>query len=641
MSRQVLPAVSLLPDDAVEGALLELLDRRDWGTPATQRRLGAIEASHHRYAEARLWLEKAAARAAPDVPLLMDLARFAFKAGDAKGALGYLAHARALEPANAAVHFLFGIVCVELNLGAEAHEALTRAVSLDPGSPEVNYAMGAVSLHRHDPSEALPFFETYVRLRPQDPRGRFALGAAKYYSQRLDDARADLAVAAADPVTAPGAHYYLARIARQQHDLATARREIDAALKINPSHADGWAELGLIETRQGDYVAARSGAAEGADARRGQLRGDAAPRRALRAHARSAAGGAGGAAAGARGAARRAGTGVPPGGRGGAVTRGRRCRAAGAAIAVAAILAAGAVGARPAQPAPTTQRPPVPAARTASRPTTPSATPPAVVQATQALAAGELERAASLVTAYLGTHPRSTAARVVIARIHLERGDLDAAYRELDRAATLSPRDVDVLYYLGLVSGQLAAEQFERLAQATPVSARGHQVLAESLEAQERRAEAEREYEAAMAAKPDLVDALLGLARLRRIRLDCDGATALYTRAEAVRPSFEAAYGLGTCLLREQNHAAALTQLRRAVERDPTSLVALVGLGSALLGLGRPAEAVGPLEQAVAIEPAMDDGWYVLGRAYQAAGHGEQARRAFATVERLRQERAR
>ena len=258
-----------------------------------------------------------------------------------------------------------------------------------------------------------------------------------------------------------------------------------------------------------------------------------------------------------------------------------------------------------------------------------------------ALAAGDLDRAAALAVAHLRQHPRSASARVVLARVHIARGDLDAAWRELHRAAMEHPRDVDVLYYLGQVSAQLAAEQFDRLVQPSPGSARGHQLLAESFEAQERRSDAEREYEAALAKKPDLLDALLGLARLQRIRLDCEGAKALYARAEVVRPTFEAAYGTGACLLREQAHEAARAQFEKAVAGDPRSVVALVGLGSALLGLNRPAEAIVPLERAVAIEPAMDDGWYVLGRACQAAGRPEQAQRAFATVERLRAEKPR
>jgi predicted Zn-dependent protease len=265
----------------------------------------------------------------------------------------------------------------------------------------------------------------------------------------------------------------------------------------------------------------------------------------------------------------------------------------------------------------------------------------AVTAATSALAAGDLDRAASLAGGHLRQHPRSASARLVIARVHIARGDFDAAWRELHRASVDHPRDVDVLYYLGQVSAQLAAEHFERLAQRSPMPARGHQLLAESLEAQERRSDAEREYEAALAKKPDLVDALLGLARLQRIRLDCEGAKVLYARAEAVRPTFEAAYGTGTCLLREQAHEAARAQFEKALARDPRSVVALVGLGAALLGLNRPAEAIVPLERAVAIEPAMDDGWYVLGRACQAAGRPEQAQRAFATVERLRAEKPR
>lgn len=269
---------------------------------------------------------------------------------------------------------------------------------------------------------------------------------------------------------------------------------------------------------------------------------------------------------------------------------------------------------------------------------TPQQTPAAVAVAVAALAAGDLDRAATLAAGHLRRFPRSAAARVVVARVHIARGDLDAAWRELDRAAIEQPREVDVLYYLGEVSGQLAAEQFERLVRQVPVSARGHQLLAESLEAQERRSEAEGQYRAALDARPDLLEALLGLARLQRIRLDCDGAKALYARAEAIRPTFEGAYGTGACLLREQAHEAASVQFEKALARDPRSVVALVGVGSALLGLSRASEAIVPLERAVAIEPGMDDAWYVLGRAYQAAGRGEQAQRAFATVARLRTE---
>ncbi len=65
------------------------------------------------------------------------------------------------------------------------------------------------------------------------------------------------------------------------------------------------------------------------------------------------------------------------------------------------------------------------------------------------------------------------------------------------------------------------------------------------LEVQQRNADAEKEYATALEAKPELLEALLALAKLKRIRLACEEALGLYDRAESIRPTFDAAYGLG------------------------------------------------------------------------------------------------
>lgn len=249
----VLPAFRHVKDDDVQTRLLEGLDRRGLASADVLQHLGAIYVRHGQFTRAREVLERAASSGAT-VPILVDLGRVAAKLSDYKGALGYLAHARSLEPRNATVHFLFGIVCVQLNLAREAYESLKKAVELDPENPSINYAMGAVATHRHEPSESLPYFETYVRLKPDDPRGRFALGAARFYSNQLDEARRDLEQASRSPETATGAHYFLGRIARQSNDLVTARRELDQVLQANPDFADAWAELGLLQTRAGEYA---------------------------------------------------------------------------------------------------------------------------------------------------------------------------------------------------------------------------------------------------------------------------------------------------------------------------------------------------------------------------------------------------
>jgi len=249
----VLPALPIGPGDAVAALMLNALDRRRLASPRALQALAAIHVRADRFAEAREVLERAAAARGPSASLLIELARTAIKLKDYKGALGYLAHARSLEPANATVHFLFGMVCVEENLGGEAYESMKKAVELEPDNPLMNYAMGAVATSRHEPSESLPYFEKYVRLKPDDPRGHFALGTARFYSNQFEEARPELERAARAPETATGAHYFLGRIARQANDLVTARREIEQALRLNAGLADAWAELGLIQTRSNEY----------------------------------------------------------------------------------------------------------------------------------------------------------------------------------------------------------------------------------------------------------------------------------------------------------------------------------------------------------------------------------------------------
>lgn len=253
----LLPAIAHLKDDDAARGLLEALDRRGLATAGTLQRLGRIHLGHQRNTEARAVLERAAAAAPSDVSILVDLARAADRARDHEGALGYLAHARALAPDDASIHFLFGVVCVEMDLVAEAYDSLKKAVTLAPENPQVNYMMGAVAMHRHEPAESLPYFEKYIALMPNDPRGRFALGLARFTSGMLAEARSDFSVAVTNPETAAGAHYYLGRIARQENDLDTAQREVSSAVTLAPTLADGWAELGLVQTRLGNVQEAQ------------------------------------------------------------------------------------------------------------------------------------------------------------------------------------------------------------------------------------------------------------------------------------------------------------------------------------------------------------------------------------------------
>jgi Flp pilus assembly protein TadD len=250
---RVVPA--FVKASTVEAArvLLEPLAGRPGASADALRALAAVKGHGGDFAGARSVLERAMAMTGPNALMLRELAELAYRQRDFEGALVYLAQARTLEPSNAGIHFLFGIVCIELNLGREAYDALKKAIELDPMNPSINYAFGAVALRMHERGEALPYFERYVQLVPEDPRGRFALGVACFHTGELDRAKEVLTDAATHKETSAGAHYYLARIARQQNDLDSALHHIEEALRVAPKEPDTHAELGQIYTRLGRF----------------------------------------------------------------------------------------------------------------------------------------------------------------------------------------------------------------------------------------------------------------------------------------------------------------------------------------------------------------------------------------------------
>ena len=246
----------ILPDLLTHGRedlalrLLGRLRAQGLASPDALRQLGLLYEGQKQLDRAREVLEQAAEARTPSVSLLVDLARVAHEQHDDRGALGYLAHARAKEPGNAGVHFFFGMVCVDLDLGVEAYDSLKEAVRLEPDNPPFNYALGAVALHRRDPSEAIPYFKKYAELRPEDARGPFALGAAAFQAHDFALARVELHKAAGNTETGAGANYFLARIAREEGDLDEGLRLAQKAVEADARYADAYAELGILYMRK-------------------------------------------------------------------------------------------------------------------------------------------------------------------------------------------------------------------------------------------------------------------------------------------------------------------------------------------------------------------------------------------------------
>ncbi|HEX4948379.1 MAG TPA: tetratricopeptide repeat protein [Blastocatellia bacterium] len=249
----ILPVLEAKQRTDLLGQLFERLIADHKASPEIFYRAGLLLEKQNQLQQARAYLEKAAGNEQPTVGLLLVLARIAHKQKDAKGALGYLAHARDLEPRNDAIHFSFGMICAAQNLGAEAHAAFGKALELAPNNPTYLYAMSVAASYRHDPGEAIPHLQKYLQLKPNDAQGKLLLGSVYYKIKDYAAAREQLQQAAKTPATAPQAYFYLGRVARQENKLEEAISLLTQALQLHPQNADAQAELGQCWLQKRDY----------------------------------------------------------------------------------------------------------------------------------------------------------------------------------------------------------------------------------------------------------------------------------------------------------------------------------------------------------------------------------------------------
>jgi tetratricopeptide (TPR) repeat protein len=210
------------------------------------RILGLAQEGEGKLDVARKTLELAFTQSKSSVPILVDLTRVAKASKDYQGALGYLAHARDLQPNDASFAYEFGVICLRMGLLGESRKAMGEAVKLSPDNPDYNFGLGTVSSFSQDATQGLPYLEKYHALRPSDPSALLAIGTTYFRAKNFASATIWLKQAVTHKTTAADAHYYLGRIARVQGHLEDAKHELEQANTLNPERPDVLAELGQV-----------------------------------------------------------------------------------------------------------------------------------------------------------------------------------------------------------------------------------------------------------------------------------------------------------------------------------------------------------------------------------------------------------
>jgi tetratricopeptide (TPR) repeat protein len=186
-----------------------------------------------------------------------------------------------------------------------------------------------------------------------------------------------------------------------------------------------------------------------------------------------------------------------------------------------------------------------------------------------------------------------------IAQLQAERPG--EAVANLQIALAKAPDDPDLLFYLSRAATAFSEQSSEKLLTTFANTARGHQVRGQNDYTLKMFPEAEKEYQQAIALRPDLPG----------LRLE-----------------------LGLVYAAESQWEKAEEQFRGEAKLQPGNAEAAYRLGDALLQRGKMKEAVVELQRSDSLRPDMPETLYSLGRA-AASGEPSVAEHAFARVVEL------
>jgi tetratricopeptide (TPR) repeat protein len=242
-------------------------------------------------------------------------------------------------------------------------------------------------------------------------------------------------------------------------------------------------------------------------------------------------------------------------------------------------------------------------------------------------------------------YPKDASAWMWLGVIELAKDQPEEAAAALDKAADLDPNNVDILYHRGQAHLLVSKNSYAQMFKVDPKSWRVLQVLAQASSDADRPMEAIAEYEDAIKLAPRQpgLHEELGTEYWKAGKLDLAEA-ALQQELQINPNNVLARFKLGTLEVERGEGAKSKELIEGAVQQDPSLKNSSYYLGRAEMELGNYAEAAKSFERTVSA-PGVDrelvqQAWYQLGIAYRHLHRIEDAQKAFATFQRLKDEEA-
>ena len=254
------------------------------------------------------------------------------------------------------------------------------------------------------------------------------------------------------------------------------------------------------------------------------------------------------------------------------------------------------------------------------------------------------EPAIAAVKKETSAYPKDASAWMWQGVIALAMDHAEDAAAALDKAASLAPDSVDILYHRGQAHLLVSKNSYLKMFKVDPKSWRVHQVLAQASSQAERPLDAIAEYQEAIKLapmQPGLHEELGTEYSVAAKPLDAEAA---FQRELEIDPhNVLARYKLGVLYITQGDGARAKALIEAALQEKPGLLHADYNLGRAEKLLGNETAAVAHLERATTSDSdpeTVEQAWYQLSTLYRHLHRPEDAQRALATFQKLKDESA-
>jgi len=260
--------------------------------------------------------------------------------------------------------------------------------------------------------------------------------------------------------------------------------------------------------------------------------------------------------------------------------------------------------------------------------------------------AGRCPDAIPLLAADFDADPKPPVRLVVgrrLAECSLAAGEQERALAVVEKLRQIAPDDPEVLQLALRVYMTSWNGAFQRLLTKAPDSYQAREIMAESLEAQQRFAEAANEYRQILKTEPRLAGLHYKLGRMilrSETSSEADEkALAEFRQELEIQPANVAALAeIGEIHLKGSRIEEASRSFSQAVKLQPGYVPARVGLAKVLLAAKQWPEALEHLEAAAKLAPQDEAVHYNLMIAYRGLERPADAKRAFDTFQRLKRQ---